>query len=117
MTPSGAVEAERPRAARPEGLHPAIAHRAEDGREHLLQEHLEAVGALAREFASKWGAESYGEIAGLLHDLRKYAADFQAYIRAASRSPDERRDAHIELEPGSNGQLTRSPLSSGSGVD
>ena len=57
--------------------HSPIAHRSEDGREHLLSEHLDQVGALARAFASKWGAESFGEIAGLLHDLGKYAPDFQ----------------------------------------
>lgn len=77
--------------------HP-IAHLADDGREHLLRDHLECVGELAREFASKWNAGSYGEIAGLLHDLGKYAPDFQAYIRASSRSTEERRDAHIEAE-------------------
>lgn len=76
---------------------PAIAHLADDGREHFLLDHLEGVGRLAREFASKWGAASYGEVAGLLHDLGKYASDFQDYIRAAS-SADDRRDAHIEAE-------------------
>jgi CRISPR-associated endonuclease/helicase Cas3 len=103
LSRSSGVEPARSRAVSPLGAHPAIAHRAEDGREHLLQEHLEAVGVLARRFASKWGADSYGEIAGLLHDLGKYAADFQGYIRAASRGPEERRDAHIELEPEKSG--------------
>ena len=78
----------------------AIAHLTEDGREHLLRDHLERVGALARGFASKWGAGPFGEVAGTLHDLGKYAADFQDYIRSASRSAEDRRDAHIEDEPG-----------------
>jgi len=59
----------------------AIAHLAEDGREHSLQAHLESVSHLAGEFGAKWGAGSFGEVAGLLHDLGKYASDFQAYIR------------------------------------
>lgn len=74
----------------------AIAHRAEDGREHLLEDHLKTVGALARGFASKWDAGPFGEVAGTLHDLGKYATDFQDYIRATSRSAEDRRDAHIE---------------------
>ncbi len=77
-----------------------IAHLAEDGREHLLRDHLERVGTLARTFASKWGAGLFGEVAGTLHDLGKYAPDFQDYIRAESRSTEDRRDAHIEEEPG-----------------
>lgn len=76
----------------------AIAHLAEDGREHSLQEHLEGVGRLAGEFAAKWGAGAFGEVAGLLHDLGKYAADFQAYIRSSARDLGERRDAHIEAD-------------------
>jgi CRISPR-associated endonuclease/helicase Cas3 len=73
----------------------AIAHLAEDGREHALSDHLEAVGHLAGLFAEKWGARAFGEVAGNLHDLGKYAEDFQAYIRSA-RDLQERRDAHIE---------------------
>ena len=75
-----------------------IAHLADDGREHALAEHLEKVGALAGEFASKWQAGAFGQAAGVLHDLGKYAFDFQSYIRAANRSTAERRDAGIEGE-------------------
>lgn len=75
----------------------AIAHLAEDGREHLLIDHLQSVARLAQRFASKWNAGSYGEVAGLLHDLGKFAPDFQQYIRSAA-NPDDRRDAHIEAE-------------------
>lgn len=75
-----------------------IAHRAEDGRSHLLSEHLREVGRLAREFACRWGAGDFGQLAGELHDLGKYADDFQRYIRDSSRSPLERRDAHVETD-------------------
>ncbi len=73
-----------------------IAHLSDDGREHSLLDHLEAVGALARDFSAKWGAEAFGEAAGRLHDLGKYAPDFQAHIRAAAGQPEQRRDAHLE---------------------
>jgi CRISPR-associated endonuclease/helicase Cas3 len=75
---------------------PAIAHLAEDGREHSLVEHLRSVGGRASEFASRWGATEHARLAGELHDLGKYAADFQAYIRSAQRTEVERRAAHIE---------------------
>ena len=54
---------------------PPIAHLTEDGREHALEDHLESVGAIARSFSAKWGAGDFGEVAGVLHDLGKYAAD------------------------------------------
>jgi CRISPR-associated endonuclease/helicase Cas3 len=75
---------------------PAIAHLAEDGREHSLVEHLRSVGGRASEFASRWGATEHARLAGELHDLGKYAADFQAYIRSAQRTDVDRRAAHIE---------------------
>jgi CRISPR-associated endonuclease/helicase Cas3 len=76
----------------------AIAHLAEDGREHSLEEHLRSVGRLAGQFAASWGATVHAKIAGELHDLGKYASDFQDYIRSAQRSDAERRAAHIETE-------------------
>lgn len=82
----------------PSGKFAPIAHLAEDGREHALDDHLESVGSLARGFAAKWGAGELGEAAGVLHDLGKYAADFQSYIRSGSRTLIERRDAHVEPE-------------------
>jgi len=48
--------------------------------EHLLEEHLKAVAALATGFApSGFGEWSY--LAGLWHDLGKYRPGFQRYIR------------------------------------
>lgn len=59
--------------------------------EHDLEEHLRSVGALAGEYAAKFGSEDWGRLAGLWHDLGKYRSGFQAYIRV-SNDPD----AHIE---------------------
>lgn len=42
--------------------------------------HLEKVAKLAGEFASKFGAEEWGYLAGLWHDLGKYSNAFQAFI-------------------------------------
>lgn len=46
-----------------------------------LEAHLRAVAALATEHASAFGAASWGELAGLWHDLGKYHPKFQAYLK------------------------------------
>ena len=71
----------------------AWAHVAEDGRTHALEDHLREVGRLAGEFATPFGGGPTAEIAGLWHDLGKYAADFQAKLRAARA---EAVEAHVE---------------------
>jgi hypothetical protein len=61
------------------------AHTAEDGQgrrlpsEHwqLLRDHLRQVAELAKGFARPLGLEAEAELAGLLHDLGKYAKRFQ----------------------------------------
>jgi CRISPR-associated endonuclease/helicase Cas3 len=47
----------------------------------LLRDHLEAVGELAAGFGEAFGAAEWGRVAGLWHDLGKYRAEFQDYIR------------------------------------
>lgn len=44
---------------------------------HLLEDHLQATAALAEKFAGEFGAAKWGKLAGLWHDLGKYAPDFQ----------------------------------------
>ena len=51
---------------------------------HPLEEHLSTVSQLAGKMASEFGAEEWGKIAGLWHDLGKYSDDFQSYIRGKS---------------------------------
>ena len=47
---------------------------------HTLRDHLEAVAALARSFAVKWGAGDWARYAGLWHDLGKFSTAFQQMI-------------------------------------
>ena len=64
---------------------------------HPLDEHLQATGNLAGEFASDFGSSDWALLAGLWHDLGKYSLEFQQYIRTASGFDP---DAHIENTPG-----------------
>ena len=47
------------------------------GRRHLLADHLRSTGALARRFASDFGAGDLAEALGLLHDAGKAGCDWQ----------------------------------------
>lgn len=64
---------------------------------HGLADHLIEVAKLAAEYASVFGTGDWARLAGLWHDLGKYSADFQSYIRSASGYDAE---AHIETAPG-----------------
>ena len=69
-----------------------LAHwRAADKTAQDLDVHLTNVGGLSGVFASKIQLGSAGELMGLLHDLGKYSAEFQAYIKSAEGliNPDE----------------------------
>ena len=58
-----------------------------------LEDHLTGAGGLAKNFAAAFGAGKFAWIAGLLHDLGKYSAEFQDMLNAANAV-----DAHIEGE-------------------
>ena len=60
---------------------------------HDLEEHLLKVAEIAKAFAADLGAD-WAELAGRWHDLGKYRAKFQHYIRY--QSGYERENAHIE---------------------
>lgn len=71
----------------------AIAHvRSSDGEEQSLPDHLTGTGTLASFFALKLGLPRFGELVGMLHDLGKYSADFQAYLRSAAGLLDPDKD-------------------------
>jgi CRISPR-associated endonuclease/helicase Cas3 len=54
---------------------------------HGLLEHLEGTAGLAGGFASAFGSEAWGELAGRWHDLGKYARDFQEYLLSCACDP------------------------------
>ncbi|MGH8744398.1 MAG: CRISPR-associated endonuclease Cas3'', partial [Burkholderiales bacterium] len=62
-------------------------------REHPLEDHLYAVGEMAAGFAAGFGDTEWARLAGLWHDLGKYSAEFQHYIKKASGYDPE---AHLE---------------------
>ncbi|WP_368671553.1 CRISPR-associated endonuclease Cas3'' [Corallococcus carmarthensis] len=65
----------------------------EQGRPHLLEEHLEAVGELAARFAQRFGSAEWARLAGRWHDLGKYVVAFQRRIREENGIA-----AHMEQE-------------------
>jgi len=70
---------------------------------HLLEEHLQAVSALAGRHAEPFGGADWAALAGLWHDLGKYRPPFQRYIRTATGL--DAQDAHCE---GKLGRVTHS---------
>ena len=73
---------------------PIAHHRQSDGAEQALERHLRGVAWRTRRHAHKLGCPLLGELVGLLHDLGKYSAAFQTYIRSATGllNPDEDED-------------------------
>lgn len=77
-----------------------VAHAAKDAdgawREpHDFVDHLLGVAQRTAEFAKCFGAAEWARLAGLWHDLGKFRARFQRYIRLASGFE---ADAHIKGE-------------------
>lgn len=62
-----------------------------------LEAHLEQVSSLAGQNAASFGATEWARVAGLWHDLGKYSAGFQEYLR---RSSQAKEDATDETVPG-----------------
>lgn len=52
---------------------------------HPLSDHLAATGAKAGEFLSTVGLRPFGQAAGLLHDIGKYAPEFQERLAGSPR--------------------------------
>ncbi|MGE3282053.1 MAG: CRISPR-associated endonuclease Cas3'' [Alphaproteobacteria bacterium] len=62
-----------------------------------LSDHLAAVGSRAAEFASAFGWEQAGRVAGRLHDIGKCSAAFQAYIRGKRNSGGDHSSAGAQV--------------------
>jgi len=82
-----------------------IAHVSEDGRMHSLREHLEGTAKFAAEFASEFGCGGWGYLAGLWHDLGKYAPAFQKKIHAAAEGPEAHLEAKARVDHSTAGAL------------
>ncbi len=65
-----------------------LAHRAEDGREQAVREHLDGTAELCAGFAAAFGAEEQGRLAGLAHDIGKYSDAFQRRLRGSTEHVD-----------------------------
>lgn len=61
-----------------------------------LAAHLETVGAHAAGFAEWFGASRVALAAGLLHDIGKCSAQYQAYIRGSAPSPNHSSAGALE---------------------
>jgi len=65
----------------------------------LLRTHLQNVGSLAEVRASRFNAEQWGSITGLLHDLGKYSDAFQQRLNGSeSRADHSTAGAKIVIE-------------------
>ena len=65
-----------------------LAHISSDGRKQSVLEHLHGTAIKAAEFASAFGAEEQGRLAGMAHDIGKYSAAFQRRIQGAAEQVD-----------------------------
>ncbi|MCI6720809.1 MAG: CRISPR-associated helicase Cas3' [Clostridiales bacterium] len=65
-----------------------LAHRTEDGRVQPLIAHNTGTAEQAAAFAAPFAADALAYQAGLLHDIGKYAREFQAYLTGNGRRVD-----------------------------
>ncbi|NEW88951.1 CRISPR-associated helicase Cas3' [Rhodopseudomonas sp. WA056] len=76
-----------------------------------LPRHLHEVAKLARQFGAKFGGGNAAEIAGRLHDLGKYSAAFQHYLRGQRPRGVDHATAGaqevVKLGTGINGLIAR----------
>lgn len=64
-----------------------------------LESHLTAVGKMAAERADRFGADTWGQAAGLLHDIGKYTIPFQQRLEGSpTRVDHSTAGAHIAIE-------------------
>ena len=65
-----------------------------------LEKHLREVARRAATHASAFESGPWGELAGLWHDLGKYADDFQDYLKFSSADPDVLDGSIVDGKPG-----------------
>ena len=62
-----------------------LAHIAENGRKQTVEEHLNGTARRCADFASEFGAETFGKMAGLAHDIGKFSLPFQNRLYGGER--------------------------------
>ena len=67
------------------------------GEWHTLEDHLKSSACRAREFADVWGAGQWGFLAGLWHDLGKFAPEWQKFLLAVGEEANDESDEPEEL--------------------
>lgn len=85
-----------------------VAHVRPDGKIQSLETHLSNVGKLSSELAAKFNLATHGELIGLLHDLGKYSAAFQAYIQSATNLLNQDEDEEFVDAAGLKGKIDHS---------
>jgi CRISPR-associated endonuclease/helicase Cas3 len=60
-----------------------IAHVRKDGIQQPLSDHLQGVADKAGLYGAKFGLALHCELMGIVHDLGKYSAEFQNYLKSA----------------------------------
>ena len=65
-----------------------------------IEDHLREVARRAKEHASAFESGPWGELAGLWHDLGKYADDFQEYLKKSSADADILDESVVDGKPG-----------------
>lgn len=86
-----------------------VAHvRANTAECQSLEAHLRGVSKQTLEFAAKFELATHGELIGLLHDLGKYSAAFQAYIGSATGLLNQDEDEEFVDPKGLRGKIDHS---------
>ncbi len=89
-----------------------VAHyRQSDGLPQSLIKHLEETSTLTSAFAGKIGLSSIGKLIGLLHDLGKYSAIFQNYLKSAVGKLNLDDDEYVDVK-GNKGKIDHSSAGS-----
>ena len=65
--------------------HEYLAHLTVDGRKQLALDHLVGTASLCSSFAAAFDAEEQGQLAGIAHDIGKYADAFQRRLHGGPK--------------------------------
>jgi CRISPR-associated endonuclease/helicase Cas3 len=85
-----------------------VAHVRAGGEIQSVESHLRGVSQLAGKMAEKFGLPTQGALIGLLHDLGKYSAAFQAYIQSATGLLNQDEDEEFVNAAGLKGKIDHS---------